>query len=183
MISFSRRLLFVLATLVATSTVAAAQSTLVIIVRHAEKGAEPANNPPLTADGSARANALSEALAHAGIGAIISTPFERTLATARPLGTKLGIKVDTVPIGAGVPAHAQAVAAAVHKHHGKAVLVVGHSNTIMPIAAALGAPSLPDLCDGDYDQIITLELQPSRPPRMTRTRFGAPAADPKCGKM
>jgi broad specificity phosphatase PhoE len=170
------------AALVATST-AAAQSTLVILVRHAEKEAQPANNPPLTADGTVRATALSEALANAGIGAIISTPFERTLATARPLGTKLGIRVDTVPIGAGVPAHAQAVAAAVHRHHGKAVLVVGHSNTIMAIAAALGAPSMPDLCDGDYDQILTLELQPSGPPRMTRTRFGAPAADPKCGAM
>jgi hypothetical protein len=53
----------------------------------------------------------------------------------------------------------------------------------MQIAAALGAPAMPDLCDGDYDQILTLELQPSGPPRMTRARFGAPAADPKCGKM
>jgi broad specificity phosphatase PhoE len=181
-ISFSKALLLVVATFLATSS-AVAQSTLVILVRHAEKEAQPASNPPLTAEGEVRAKALSEVLANAGIGAIISTPFERTLATVRPLGTKLGIRVDTVPIGAGVPAHAQAVAAAVRKHQGKAVLVVGHSNTITQIAAALGAPSMPDLCDGDYDQVFTLELQPSGPPRMTRTRFGAPAADPKCGKM
>jgi broad specificity phosphatase PhoE len=182
MILQSRKLILFLAALIASST-ATAQTTLVVLVRHGEKAAQPASDPPLTAEGEARAKALSDALANAGISAIISTPFERTLGTVRPLGTKLGIKVDTVPIGAGVPTHAQAVVAAVHKHHGKAVLVVGHSNTIMQIAAALGAPSLPDLCDGDYDQIITLELQASGPPRMTRTRYGASAADPKCGKM
>jgi len=176
------RFLLVLATLAATAT-ASAQSTLVFLVRHAEKAAQPANDPPLTAEGEARAKALAEALANAGIGAIISTPTERTLATVRALATKLGVRIDTVPVGVGVASHAQAVAAAVRQYQGKAVLVVGHSNTIMPIAAALGAPSMPDLCDGDYDQILTLELQPSGPPRLTRTRFGAAASDAKCGRM
>ncbi len=177
-----RRLLLLCAAL-CVATAASAQSTLVFLVRHAEKAAVPANDPPLTPEGEIRAKALGEVLANAGIGAIISTPFARTLSTARPVASKFGITIDTVAIGSAVPAHAQAVAAAVRKHQGQAILVVGHSNTIMQIAAALGAPSLPDLCDGDYDQIITLQLQASGPPRMTRARFGAPAADPKCGKM
>lgn len=177
-----KRFLFVLATLVATAT-ASAQSTIVFLVRHAEKAAQPANDPPLTPEGEIRAKALADALVNAHIGAIISTPFARTLGTARPIASSLGLAVDTVAVGAGGAAHAQAVAAAIRKHEGKAILVVGHSNTIMQIAAALGAPQMPDLCDGDYDQILTLQLMPSGPPRMTRTRYGAPASDAKCGKM
>jgi broad specificity phosphatase PhoE len=180
--SVKQRLLLAFA-VVALASTASAQSTLVFLVRHGEKGAQPANNPPLTAEGEARAMALTEVLGSANVSAIFSTPFERTLATVRPLATKLGLKVDTIAIGSGVPAYAQAVAAAVRKHEGKAVVVVGHSNTIMQVAAALGGPTLPDLCDGDYDQIITLQLLPSGPPRMTRTRYGAPASDPGCKRM
>jgi broad specificity phosphatase PhoE len=88
-----------------------------------------------------------------------------------------------VPIGGGVPAHAQAVAAAVRAHAGKAVLVVGHSNTITAIATALGAPAMPDLCDGDYDQLFVLEIPPSGPTRFARLRFGVPARDAACAAM
>jgi broad specificity phosphatase PhoE len=157
--------------------------TLVFIVRHAEKAAEPANNPPLTAVGEVRANALADVLATAGISAIISTPYLRTLNTARPLADRLGVRIDTVPTTGGVPAHAQATADAVRKHAGKAVLVVGHSNTITSIAAALGAPKLADLCDGDYDQLFMIELPASGPPRFVKSRFGAPATDATCASM
>jgi broad specificity phosphatase PhoE len=135
----ARSFLLAAASLVIATTVSA-QSTLVFLVRHGEKAAEPANNPPLTPAGQARARALGDALAGAGITTIISTPFERTLATVRPLATRLGVTVDTIQIGAGIPAYARAVAAAVRKHEGQAIVVVGHSNTIMQVAAAHGAP-------------------------------------------
>jgi len=163
---------------------AAAQApSLVFIVRHAEKAAAPANDPVLSPAGEARVHALVDLLANSGIGAVISTPFARTVGTAKPVADKFGVRVDSVAVGADVPAHAQAVAAQVRRYPGKAVLVVGHSNTVTAIAAALGAPAMPDLCDGDYDQIFILELQVSGPPRVVRARFGAPAADEKCGKM
>lgn len=166
-------------------------STLVYIVRHAEKAAQPANDPPLSPEGEARARVLATTLAAAGISAIISTPYARTRMTVAPLATQLGLPVDTVQIprataanmqetGTPVQRHANAVAEAVRRHAGKAVLVVGHSNTIMPIAAALGAPKLPDLCDGDYDQLLVLELVPGGATRFVRTRFGAPAVDGSC---
>ena len=167
---------------------------LVFLVRHAEKAAQPANDPPLTSEGEIRARALAEVLATAGITAIISTPYARTLATVKPLAERLGVAVEIVAISAGsasnplsppevLARHAQAVADVVRKHADEAVLVVGHSNTIAGIAAALGAPKLPDLCDGDYDQIFVLELRPSGPPRFMRSRFGVPATDPKCASM
>jgi broad specificity phosphatase PhoE len=178
----SVRYLFAFLSVLAFAAGAQAQ-TLVFLVRHAEKAAQPAVDPPLTPQGEARAQALADMLASASIGAVISTPYARTLGTARPLATKLGIKVDTVAIGSGVPAHAQAVAVAVRKYAGKAVLVVGHSNTITAIAAALGAPTLPDLCDGDYDQIFILELPATGPARFVRAHYGAAAADAACAAM
>ena len=177
--SFTARTALVAALAVATTSVARAQ-TLVVLVRHAEKAAQPAADPPLTPEGEARARALADAVQYVNVGAIISTPYLRTTHTAKPLADKLGIQIETVP--ATVANHAQAVADAVKKHAGKAVLVVGHSNTIPAIAAALGAPKLPDLCDGDYDQIYVLELMPTGPPRFTRARYGAPAADAKCAQ-
>jgi broad specificity phosphatase PhoE len=187
------RLAVLLAALVAARA-DAQSSTLVLLVRHAEKAAQPANDPPLTPAGETRARALADMLANAGISQIISTPYERTMGTAAPLAKRLGLIIELIPIPAGTASaplasvdalarHVQAVADAVRRYAGEAILVVGHSNTIPAIAAALGAPRLPDLCDGDYDQIFVLELRPSGPPRFMRTRFGAPAADAACASM
>ena len=51
----------------------AAPVTTVILVRHAEKATEPAKDPPLTAEGQARAKALARILGNSGISAIFTT--------------------------------------------------------------------------------------------------------------
>lgn len=157
--------------------------TTVYLVRHAEKAAAPVDDPPLTDAGNARAGALVEALSGARIGAIISTPYLRTTSTARPLATATGVAVETVAVTGGVAAHAGAVADAVRRHAGKAVVVVGHSNTVPAIAAALGAPRVPDFCDEEYDHILVVELAASGPPRFTRLRYGAPSPKGSCAPM
>lgn len=174
---------------------AAAQApTMVYLVRHAEKATQPANDPGLTPDGQARARALADVLADAGVRAIITTQFARTKLTSAPLAEKLGLPVENVGIATGAASnpqaqadalrvHAQAVALAVRAHAGAAVLVVAHSNTIPAIVAALGGPKFADLCDGDYDQLFVLELPASGTPRFVRARFGAPATDAACAKM
>ena len=170
------------ATMVAAAT-AAQSPTLVFLVRHAEKAAMPADDPPLTPAGEARARALMEVLEHASIGAIISTPYARTRSTAAPIASQRGLSIETVAVAGGTAAHAQAVAAAVRRHTGKAVLVVGHSNTINAIAAALGGPRLPDLCDEHYDQIFVLELSPTGESRFARTHYGAATPRGACAQM
>jgi broad specificity phosphatase PhoE len=174
---------------------AAAQTpTMVYLVRHAEKAAQPASDPALTPDGQLRARALADVLAHAGVGAIITTQFARTRLTAAPLAERLGLSPEAVGVATGVAgnpqaqadamrAHVASVVAAVRKHAGSAVLVVGHSNTIPAIVAALGGPTFADLCDGDYDQLFILELPATGTPRLVRGRFGAPAVDAACAKM
>jgi broad specificity phosphatase PhoE len=77
-------LLFLFAALVARGALAQ-PATTVILVRHAEKAAEPAEDPPLSAAGETRAQALLDLVREAGISAVITTPFARTRDTARPV--------------------------------------------------------------------------------------------------
>ena len=146
----------------------------VILVRHGEKAAVPGNDPPLSEAGTARARALQAALQHANVRHVIVTSRQRTTLTAADVIAARHLTPVVVPYGDGDSAQVAAVAAAVRrvpKHD--AVLVVGHSNTILPIVAALGGPRLPDLCDAEYSVIFILELD-SSPVRLFRTHYGAP---------
>jgi broad specificity phosphatase PhoE len=176
-------MLFLPIAVVGIPEVAAQTGTTVYIVRHAEKADAPANDPPLSADGAARAQALREVLADARISAIISTPTVRTRTTAVPLAEALGVPIETVAVQGSIAAHAAEVAAAVRAKAGGSVLVVGHSNTVNRIATALGGPAIADLCDGDYDQLFILQLVDGGPPRFARVRFGAPTPDRRCVEM
>jgi broad specificity phosphatase PhoE len=162
---------------------ASAPPTVVLLVRHAEKAAQPAANPPLTDAGGARAQALVAVARDAGVTAIITTQYERTRKTAEP--TALALRVTPEVVDAGpVAQHAKAVADQVLKHAGGTVLVVGHSNTIPAIVGALGAPQPRDLCDSEYDQLFVVVIGDTGPPRLIRSRYGAPSAeDPSCVAM
>jgi broad specificity phosphatase PhoE len=175
-----RRALAVALFLCLALPLAAQSGTTVYIVRHAEKAAAPVNDPPLTDAGTSRAMALKEALAGAGISAVISTPTIRTRTTAVPLAESRGLNIETIAVQGTIAAHAAQVAAAVKSKAGQSVLVVGHSNTINEIATALGGPRIAALCDGEYDQIFVLQLQDNAPPRFARLTFGAPSVERGC---
>jgi broad specificity phosphatase PhoE len=161
----------------------AAPPTVVLLVRHAEKAAEPGQNPPLNEAGAARAQALVAVARDAGVTAIITTQFDRTRQTAEPTAVAMHIAPEVVEVGA-LAQHAGAVASQVLKHAGGTVLVVGHSNTIPAIVGALGAPRPRDLCDSEYDQLFVVVLGDTGPPRMIRSRYGAASAeDPSCPTM
>lgn len=164
-------------TVAATSPVAAplaAQSgpTVVIIVRHADKAAAPANDPPLTAVGVERAQSLAEYLKDAKVGAVLHTPTTRTRETARPSAERFGLTPEIIPTGP-MPVVSAAVVEMVRKHAGQTILIVGHSNTVMPWIAALGGPRRENLCDHQYDGIYTLILD-GRSVRLVESRYGPP---------
>lgn len=146
---------------------------LVLLVRHAEKALEPGDDVPLTDAGRARAAALADALAHARVDAIVTTQFRRTKDTAGPLAQRLHLTPRVVEAGTDTRAHARAVADAV-RGAGRTVLVVGHSNTVPAIIAALGGPPLEELCESDYDTLFVLALPPGGEPGLTQSRYGAP---------
>jgi broad specificity phosphatase PhoE len=157
--------------------------TVVIIVRHAEKAATPANDPPLTPTGVERAAALAELLKDAKVAAVMHTPTTRTRETARPVAERFGLTPEVLPLGPAA-VHAAAVAEAVKKHKGKTIVVVGHSNTIMAYIAALGGPTRGDLCDHQYDGLYTVVIGESEV-RVIDGRYGPanPPATATCGGM
>lgn len=151
----------------------------VLIVRHAEKAATPAADPPLTAEGRVRARALLDAVRDAHVSAIITTQYLRTRATAEPTATALGIKPDVVT--AGTATHAADVAAAVRAHSGKTVLVVDHSNTIPAIVEALGAKRPPAICDSEYDNLYLVTIAADGSAGLVRASYGVRSPpNPSC---
>ncbi len=158
-------------------------STTVILVRHAEKEAEPAADPALTAAGRSRADALADLLKDAGITAVVSTQFQRTRLTSAP--TAAEFKLTTEVVDARAPQHARAVADSVlAKHRGQTVLVVGHSNTVPAIVAALGAAQPAAICDAEYDNLYVVTVPPSGAATVVRARYGAASpVDASCREM
>lgn len=154
----------------------AAAPTVVVIVRHADKAAEPANDPPLTAIGTERAAALADFLKDAKVAAVLHTATTRTRETVRPIAERAGVTPEIIP--AGPPAAvAAAIRAAAAKHPGKTVVVAGHSNTVMPWIAALGGPTRANLCDHEYNGIYTLVLGGPEPV-LVEARYGPPNPAP-----
>ena len=178
------RLLLVLAVaLMGAAPSPAAPATVVLLVRHAER-APGSGDVPISDAGQARAQALAEVGKGAGVSAIITTQFQRTQQTAAPLATALGLTPVVVATGTVAAKHVADVAAAVRAQSGKTVLVVGHSNTVPAIVAALGGPRFRDYCEPEYDNLVVMVLDNESGVRMVRTKFGAATpVDPACASM
>ncbi|WP_019007926.1 histidine phosphatase family protein [Deinococcus aquatilis] len=65
-----------------------------LLIRHA-RAAGQAPDAPLTPEGVAQAEALAESLSESGITRIVSSPWQRAVATAEPLARRLGLPVQT----------------------------------------------------------------------------------------
>lgn len=134
-----------------------AQTTTVILVRHAEKEIGTIEDPPLTPAGDERAQRLATLFGRSGVGqvdAIYSTPTRRTLSTAQPLATRLGITVTTNDES---PA---ALARQIRRQqHGDVTFVVGHSNTVPAIVAALSKrKDIPPIADDEFGTIYIVSV-------------------------
>jgi broad specificity phosphatase PhoE len=134
----------VLALWLAASPVAALD--VIFLVRHAEKVDDwPAARDldafrPLTPAGEARAEALAVRLKGEGIAAIYSSRTTRTLATGEPLAKATGRPL-VADDASTRPAEMVAFLTALRQKHSadRAVLIVGHANTIPDLLVKLGA--------------------------------------------
>ncbi|MCR9132045.1 MAG: histidine phosphatase family protein [bacterium] len=102
-----------------------ADETLLIFVRHTEKADDGTRNPPLSFEGIERANALVSKLVNTPLAAIYSTDYKRTIMTATPTAFHFELPVLTYDFS-NLDAFLDGVIA---ENRGKAVLIVGHSNT------------------------------------------------------
>jgi broad specificity phosphatase PhoE len=158
----------------ATNVATASASKTIILVRHAERAEEKSNDPGLSEKGVARAVALAMALKDAGITAILTTQLQRTRQTALPIAMQVGVVADVMPIAKdGMKAHLEAIVARVQSHQRGAILIVGHSNTIPNIIAALGGPALPIICEGHFSHLFVMNVDGEGKVALVRSRYGA----------
>jgi len=153
-------------------------TTTIYVVRHAEAGPKSAASadPLLTEFGMAQAADLSallgSAFAEVPIAAVYSTPYRRTLMTAGPTAGAAGVATMRYRAGARgeaepLPSRAELLAA----HADGAVLIVGHSNTVPAIVAALGGQAGGKIEHDEYNNLFVLELT-GEVTRVRRHRYG-----------
>jgi phosphohistidine phosphatase SixA len=125
----------------------------IVVVRHAEKAAEPANDPALSKEGAERAQRLAKMLAKAGVSHLFASEYQRTQATLLPLSLACGAKVEVAP--AREP---KALASAVDSlPRGSVAVVAAHSNTVGPIVGLLsGGEAKVALDESEYGRMFVV---------------------------
>jgi 2,3-bisphosphoglycerate-dependent phosphoglycerate mutase len=153
-------LLFVCAT-------ASAQTTF-ILVRHAEKetvGVTDPKDPQLSKEGQDRAQSLVRLLDKQKVDVILSTNFNRTKNTVKPLADAKGIAVTTYE-SLKEPELNQL------KEAGGTVVICGHSNTIPAIANLLaGKDQFATFADSDYGNVLIVTVSEIGKGKVTHLRY------------
>ncbi len=146
-----------------------AETTTVLLVRHAEKAATGGTDPELTDKGHERAEALAAMLAEVDIATIYSTPFNRTRDTAAPVAKAKGLEVTITEVG---PDFTKKLAETIlASDRGKTVLVVGHSNTLGPTIAALGGGPTFEIDEKIYGDFFVCTIPDEGEPTLIQLRF------------
>ncbi len=141
-----------------------------VVVRHAEKATDDPENPSLSAAGQARAAALAERLRDAPLVAAYATEFRRTRQTAQPSADAHALPVTAYyargPAGEIAARWKQA-------HASGTVLVVGHSNTVPDLVAALCGCVAAPMDDSEYDRLSIVRIGRDGRATLEVGRYGA----------
>jgi len=154
-------------------------TTTIIFVRHAEQTSHEETDPSLNDAGKQRVAELTRQLVDAdvvaGVDAIYSTPFKRSLETVQPIADALDL-----PINSYDAADTETVLETILKNHkGKIILVVGHSNTVPVLIANLGASkNVPPIAQSEFDNIYIISIPWFGKTKTIRLRFGEPYVVP-----
>lgn len=129
----------------------AAEQLKIYLVRHAEK-VDQSRESALTPLGTSRANKLAELLRYELLTQVFSTPFNRTLLTAKPVAEHHGLTIQKYDAGK--------LAQFANKLLGMRgiALVVGHSDTTPVLVSHLLGTDFPMLEDHVYDRVYVVTL-------------------------
>jgi phosphohistidine phosphatase SixA len=143
-------------------------TTTILVVRHADR---VPNQDALTPAGVARAKELVHLTARSGLAGLYCSPTARARQTIEPVAQALGL----TPVEHDPADSEGLIRKILADHRGKAVLVVGHSNTVPKVVAAGGGPALADLRDDDFDDLYVLTIGGTTPAdvRLTTLQYGA----------
>lgn len=141
----------------AASGAAAAQPTIVL-VRHAELEGQQMQLPPdtpLSEAGRHRAERLAHLLSQAAVSRIYVTDVLRTQQTAQPLAER-----SAAPVTRFAKPDTAALVQALRQTPDGTVVVVGHSDTLPAVMAALGGPADLKLAPGDHAGVYIVTPRP-----------------------
>jgi phosphohistidine phosphatase SixA len=129
----------------------------IYLVRHAEKQQIAGEkDPPLTAQGEQRAQALAQRLRGAAIDRLFATGYRRTQLTLTPLATALGKSIE---IYDGRQSAAFLTSALTTGCHGQ-LIIAGHSNTLPELLRAAGInETAVEFDESRYGELFIIERQ------------------------
>jgi broad specificity phosphatase PhoE len=136
-----------------------ANSTTIVVIRHAEKDTADASDPVLSPAGEARAALLARMFGDAQgpgrLDAIYVSDTLRSRLTAAPLAARLGL----VPIVDGANEPTGLVRRVLRENSGKRVIIVGHVNTVPEIVANLsGRSDIPKIDEHDFGSMYIVTV-------------------------
>jgi broad specificity phosphatase PhoE len=154
-----------------TISIKAQKSTIIYLVRHAEKvTTDPTNKDPLlTEKGQKRALDLAKKIKKKKLFAIYCTDYQRIKLTAYPIA-----EIQNLTYQIYDPKNLKAFAEKIlQDYKGKKVLIVGHSNTVLETIEALGGKRpFTAIADYEYDYFFTLKISVEGLVEMEVGRYG-----------
>jgi broad specificity phosphatase PhoE len=149
------------------------RATTLLIVRHAEKAAEPPDDPPLTDAGRQRAALLAEMASSSGVSAAYATQYLRTQQTVEPLASQLGLQVRQRDSG-DLDGLVQQIFA---QDRGGTVVIAAHSNTVPVLVEKLTGSTAPPIDESEYDNLYVVTSWGPAQGKALRLRFGDSATE------
>ncbi len=150
-----------------------AQTTVVVLVRHAETEPVSSGDPDLSKAGEARARGLGEFLAGVLAGGkvdyLYSADTRRAQQTAAPIANQFKLPINLLSSSdwAGLASRIK------REHRGKTVAVVGYASTIPGVLSELSATSIA-LAEDEYDSVFLVVIPSPGPTRLFRLSYGPP---------
>jgi broad specificity phosphatase PhoE len=137
-----------------------ATTTTIVLIRHAEKQVGAISDAPLSPQGEIRASRLAQMFGDSEsfgrIGRIYVTDTRRTQQTAAGLAQRLGLKAEVIEAKTDSRDLARRV---LRENRGGRALVVGHSNTVPEIVAAIArVEEVPPIGDEEFDTVYVVTV-------------------------
>jgi len=137
-----------------------ATTTTIVLVRHAEKQVGAITDAPLSPEGETRASRLTQLLGGSEefgrIGKIYVTNTRRTQQTAAGLAQRLGLTPEVIDAKTD---SVELARRAVRENRGHRALIVGHSNTVPEIVAALAhIQDVPPMGEDEFDTMYIVTV-------------------------
>ncbi len=135
-------------------------TTTIVLIRHAEKQVNTISDAPLAPQGELRATRLAQMFGDASsfgrVQNIYVTDTRRTQQTAAALAQRLDLKPEIVE---GKSHPAELARRVLRENRGGRAMIVGHSNTVPEIVAALADTSdVPPIGDEEFDTLYVVTV-------------------------